>query len=135
MRKIIAVIIFTMVLILAGYTYWFYFNSYSDGYREGILQKFSRRGNIFKTNEGEMVLLGFGQRSNGMINSNFFYFSVTDKSLADSLDKCMGKSMRLHYIQYRKSLPWRGDNYNGKNSETGQYVVDHIDNVKDATVY
>jgi len=135
MRKIIAVIIFAMVLILAGYTYWFYFNSYSDGYREGILQKFSRRGNIFKTNEGEMVLLGFGQRSNGMINSNFFYFSVTDKSLADSLDKCMGKSMRLHYIQYRKSLPWRGDNYNGKNSETGQYIVDHIDNVKDATVY
>ena len=135
MRKIIVITIFAIALLLTGYIYWFYFNSYSDGYREGILQKFSRRGNVFKTNEGEMVLLGFGQKSNGMMNSNFFYFSVTDKALADSLDKCMGKSMRVHYIQYRKSLPWRGDNYNGKNSETGQYVVDHLDNVKDATVY
>ena len=135
MRKVLGISVLVIALFVTGYVYWFYFNSYSDGYREGILQKFSRRDNVFKTNEGEMVLLGFGQKSNGMMNSNFFYFSVTDKALADSLDKCMGKSMRVHYIQYRKSLPWRGDNYNGKNSETGQYVVDHIDNLKDATVY
>ena len=135
MKKVLSITILLMVIISAASVYWFYFNSYSDGYREGILQKFSRRGNIFKTYEGELVLLGFGQKTSGVINSNFFYFSVADKALADSLDKCMGKSMRLHYIQYRRSLPWRGDNYNGKNTETGQYIVDHVDNIKDATVY
>ena len=135
MRKIIFISIVVILLAATGYVYWFYYNSYSDGYREGILQKFSRRGNVFKTYEGELVLLGFGQRSNGLINSNFFYFSVADKSLADSLDQSLGKTLRLHYTQYRRSLPWRGDNYNGKNADNGQYIVDHIDDIKSTNAY
>lgn len=131
MRKAIFISVVLILLAATGYVYWFYYNSYSDGYREGILQKFSRRGNVFKTYEGELVLLGFGQRSNaGVVSSNYFYFSVNDKAIADSLNNCLGKSVRLHYIQYRRSLPWRGDDYNGKNSDNGQYIVDHIDDVK-----
>jgi len=135
MRKIIFISIVIILLSLTGYVYWFYYNSYSDGYREGILQKFSRRGNVFKTYEGELVLLGFGQRGTGLINTNYFYFSVPDINVADSLTQCLGKPIRLHYTQYRRSLPWRGENYNGKNTETGQYVVDHIDNIKQANPY
>ncbi len=135
MKKPVVISVLVLLLFIAGYIYWSYFNTYSEGYREGLLQKFSKRGNIFKTFEGELVLLGFGQRNSGTVNSNFFYFSVQDKALADSLDKCMGKSMRVHYVQYRKSLPWRGENYNDKNSETGQYVIDHIDNVKESNAY
>ena len=135
MRKAIFISILAILLLGTGYVYWFYYNPYSSGYREGFLQKFSYRGNIFKTYEAEMVLQGFGQRSTGLINSNFFYFSVSDKALADSLNKCMGKTMRVHYTQYRKCLPWRGENYNGKNSERGQYVVDQADNIKDASPY
>lgn len=135
MKKPVVISVLVFLLFIAGYIYWSYFNAYSEGYREGLLQKFSKRGNIFKTFEGELVLLGFGQRNSGTVNSNFFYFSVQDKALADSLDKCMGKSMRVHYVQYRKSLPWRGENYNDKNSETGQYVIDHIDNVKESNAY
>lgn len=135
MRKVIFISIVIVLLTLTGYVYWFYYNSYSDGYREGILQKFSRRGNVFKTYEGELVLLGFGQRSNGLLNSNYFYFSVDEKVIADSLQQCFGKSVRLHYVQYRRSLPWRGDNYNGKNSDNGQYVVDHIGNIQPTNAY
>ncbi len=135
MKKPVIISVLVLLLVITGYIYWSYFNTYSEGYREGLLQKFSKRGNIFKTYEGELVLLGFGQRNSGVVNSNFFYFSVQGKNLADSLDKCMGKSMRVHYVQYRKSLPWRGENYNDKNSETGQYVIDQIDNVKDSNAY
>lgn len=135
MRKAIFISIVIILLAVTGYVYWFYYNPYSDGYREGVLQKFSRRGNIFKTYEGELVQLGFGQRNTGVLNSNYFYFSVTDRSVADSLQQCMGKAVRIHYIQYRRSLPWRGDNYNGKNSDNGQYMVDRLSNVTNSSAY
>lgn len=114
-----------VLLSVVGYSYWYYYNPYSDGYREGVLQKFSRKGNFFKTYEGEMIQLGFGQR-NSTFNAQYFYFSVVDIALADSLEQCMGQRVKLHYVQYRRTLPWRGDNYNVKNEEKGQYIVDEI---------
>lgn len=136
MRKAIFILILIIIVGVGGYVYWFYYNPYSDGFREGALQKFSRRGNIFKTYEGEMIQLGFGQRANtGLVNSNYFYFSVDDLAIADSLNACTGKVLKLHYVQYRRSLPWRGDNYNGKNTDRGQYIVDHIVEVNSANPY
>jgi len=129
-------VIFLSILFLllfgAGYIYWFYYNSFSDGTRDGVLYKFSRKGNIFKTYEGEMVQPGLRSVQGGTINTNNFFFSVSDVKLADTLDKCIGKSVKVHYIQYRKSLPWRGENYNGKNQENGQYIIDRIENVSEA---
>lgn len=133
MRK---VILLTVLLLLIGvgiYSYWNYFNVKSDGSRGGLLQKFSRKGNIFKTYEGEMIQSGFGTRRGGAFNAQFFYFSVANEQLADSLDKCVNKDVRLHYVQYRRSLPWRGENYNGRNEENGQYIVDRIEEVKEVT--
>ena len=62
MRKVTFISILVILLLVTGYTYWFYYNPYSEGSREGVLQKFSRKGNVFKTYEGEMIQLGFGQR-------------------------------------------------------------------------
>lgn len=121
-----------LLLFGAGYIYWFYYNSFSDGTRDGVLYKFSRKGNIFKTYEGEMVQPGLRSVQGGTINTNNFFFSVSDVKLADTLDKCIGKSVKVHYIQYRKSLPWRGENYNGKNQENGQYIIDRVENVSEA---
>ncbi|MBL7765050.1 MAG: hypothetical protein JNJ58_03080 [Chitinophagaceae bacterium] len=129
MKKIIFLSILFLLLFAAGYIYWFYYNSFSDGSREGILYKFSRKGNIFKTYEGEMIQPGLRSIQGGTINTNNFYFSVTDISLADSLEKVLGKTIKVHYIQYRKNLPWRGENYNGKNQENGQYIIDRIESV------
>lgn len=131
MRRVIFFTILILILSVVGYSYWFYYNPFSEGYREGVLQKFSRKGNLFKTHEGEMIQLGFGQRGNAF-NAQYFYFSVVDISLADSLEGCLGKRVRLHYIQYRRSLPWRGDDYNDKNDESGQYIVDEIAEVSEA---
>jgi hypothetical protein len=136
MRKVILLLSVAIIMGVTAYVYWFYYSVYSDGYREGALQKFSRRGNLFKTFEGEMVQLGFGQRANtGLVNSNYFYFSVSDKGIADSLNANTGRIVKLHYVQYRRSLPWRGDNYNEKNSDKGQYIVDRIVGVDSTNPY
>jgi hypothetical protein len=79
-----------------------------------------------------MVQPGLRSVQGGTINTNNFFFSVSDVKLADTLDKCIGKSVKVHYIQYRKSLPWRGENYNGKNQENGQYIIDRVENVSEA---
>lgn len=130
MRQVIIWMVIVLVLGVTGYVYWYYYNPYGDGYREGVLQKFSRKGNLFKTHEGELVLLGFGQRGTGF-NANYFYFSVDDEKLADSLEECLGKTVKIHYTQYRRALPWRGDNNDARNQEKGQYVVDGIDEVSE----
>lgn len=135
MRKVIYISILVIILAVVGYVYWYYYNPYSEGHREGVLQKFSRKGNVFKTYEGEMIQLGFGQRTGGSLNAQYFYFSVTDLKLADSIENCMGKSVKLHYIQYRRALPWRGNNHVNDDMPKGQYIVDGIAEVKDVDVH
>lgn len=129
MRKAVFLFILIFLLLLSGYIYWFFFNIFSDGYREGVLIKFSTKGNIFKTHEGEMVQPGLRSIQGGVINTNNFYFSVVDDSLKKVLDECNGKTIKIHYIQYRKNLPWRGENYNGKNQENGQYIIDRVEKI------
>jgi hypothetical protein len=130
MRKVITISVLVILIFTTGYIYWYYYNPYSDGSREGVLQKFSRKGNLFKTYEGEMIQLGFGQRGSA-INSQYYFFSVDNETVADSLESCLGKVVKLHYIQYRRTLPWRGENYDKVNSDKGQYVVDRIEEVKE----
>lgn len=132
MRKTIFLAFLFLLLFGAGYIYWFYYNSFSDGTREGILYKFSRKGNIFKTYEGEIVQPGLRSVQGGSINTNNLMFSVVDVQVADSLNNVIGKTVKLHYIQYRKNLPWRGENYNGRNQENGQYIIDRIESVSTA---
>jgi hypothetical protein len=130
MRKSIFIVVVMILLGLTVYVYWFYYRSYGDGFREGYFQKFSRKGNIFKTYEGELLLEGFGARGlprGNNFSANYFYFSVIDEPIADSLEKSIGKTVKVHYTQYLRSLPWRGDNYNVKNLEDGQYIVDRIE--------
>ncbi|RYE23277.1 MAG: hypothetical protein EOP51_11055 [Sphingobacteriales bacterium] len=132
MGRWIAASIVVILIVVTGYVYWYYYNPYSDGYREGVLQKFSRKGNVFKTHEGEMIQLGFGQRG-AAINSQYYYFSVDDEALADTLERTLGKIIRVHYTQYRRNLPWRGESYDRLNSDKGQYVVDQLAEVRMAS--
>ncbi len=130
MKKILTFGTILLVAVTALYIYWYYYKVYGDGFREGELQKFSRKGDIFKTYEGEMVQTGFGVRK-GSLNAHYFYFSVTDEAIADTLEKSIGKIVKLHYRQYKRHLIWRGDNYNAINTEPGQYIVDRVDNVRE----
>lgn len=131
MKKAVYFIIFFILLAVAGAFYWFYFNRYGDGYREGILYSFQRKGNVFKTYEGVIIQPGLRPLRQGGLNTNEFYFSVEDEGVADSLKRITGKQIQVHYNVYRRHLPWRGDNYNNANKEKGQHIVDEIRSVSE----
>jgi len=132
MRKIILFAVLFLLLIIAGYVYWNYYNVYEEGRKEGILYSFSIKGSVFKTHEGVILQPGLRPARTGGLNTNEFHFSVSDQSLADSLEKLSGMQVEVHYKRYRKSLPWRGDNYNNDNKEKGQYIVDKIESSRKA---
>ena len=104
MRKNLRSFLIIVFLILAFCVYWFYFNVYSKGERTGILIKISHKGNIFKTDEGEMWL-----SCRQMTSPEKFYFSVGTDSIATVLKNLQDQCVQLSYTQYRASLPWRGE--------------------------
>lgn len=108
-KSILRWIIFFVVVILAVFFYFRYFFTYSEGYRAGLLQKFSRKGTIFKTYEGELILSSVAGRSDVVIASEKFFFSVADKNLAGKLDTLQGKNVIVRYKQKNAPLWWRGD--------------------------
>jgi hypothetical protein len=95
---------FILFLLAAFLIYWFFFNTYSDGERKGTLIKITHKGNVFKTDEGEMWL-----SCRNTINAEKFYFSVTNDSIATALKDLQDECIQLTYKQYRATLPWRGD--------------------------
>lgn len=118
-------IAFVLITIFVYFRYSFV---YSEGTRVGIIYKFSKKGTIFKTYEGEMVLPGIRNKNrDASMSSNTFNFSVTDEALAKKLMKSQGMEVELHYIYYNGALPWRGDSY----EDGGQYIVDKLVRIKD----
>ena len=109
MKKVFVWSSIIILIVLSFVVYWRYYNSYSEGNRSGILQKFSKKGNIFKTYEGELIMSSIASTSNTTIASEKFYFSVKDDSIASVLFKLEGKRVTLHYEQKRGRLPWNGD--------------------------
>lgn len=126
MRKTIGLLALLLIASIGAYVYWFYMKAYGRGVHEGVVQKFSRKGDIFKTYEGELLLRGFGRVGAGF-QAQYFYFSVEDPQVAGFIEKNTGKNLNLYYVQYKKSLPWRGENYNAKNQEPGQYIVERAE--------
>ncbi len=115
-RKIFGFLI--ALILIAGVTTWGYFSfPYSKGNRAGLLYKFSNKGYIFKTYEGELNLGGINAIPGNTIVNNLWQFSVKDANVASQLMEMEGKIVRLHYIEYLGRVPWRGDT---------KYIVDEI---------
>ncbi len=70
--------------------------SYSDGDRSGILQKFSRKGWICKTYEGELAM----SYTPGMAPV-LWNFTVRDDAVAAKVNESLGKRVVLHYNEHR----------------------------------
>jgi hypothetical protein len=115
--KIFKWLVALVVIIIVITFCWKYFYTYSDGYRAGLLQKFSRKGTLFKTYEGELILSSVSGNNSAVIASEKFYFSVTIDSLAARLDTLQGRSVIVHYRQKNSSAFWRGDS---------PYIVDGV---------
>jgi hypothetical protein len=84
------------LLLFAGYTWAMLHISYSDGERAGYLQKFSSRGWICKTWEGEILLTSMP----GAIPEKF-EFSVREEAIAQALTAATGKRVILTYAQHK----------------------------------
>jgi hypothetical protein len=89
----------TLLLILvAGSAVWAWVMltwAYSDGERAGVLQKFSRRGWVCKTQEGELA-----QFIVAGVSPQIWEFSVRDPAIGAQLDKLVGQKVRLHYSEH-----------------------------------
>lgn len=109
LRRVLYITVLLLILILGAFIGWKYFYTYSEGYRAGLLQKFSRKGTVFKTYEGELILSSVAGGSNVVIASEKFFFSVTDKNLANNLDTLQGRNVIVHYKQKNGALIWKGD--------------------------
>ena len=85
------------VLALAVlYTMFMLWWSYSDGERAGVLQKFSQRGWVCKTYEGELALYVVAG-----VAPQIWNFSVRDAAVAAELGRHVGQNVRLHYREHR----------------------------------
>jgi hypothetical protein len=96
MTYILLSIVVAVIAIFAAYTYITLHMSYSDGVRAGLLQKFSRKGWICKTWEGEILLTSMP----GAIPERFD-FSVRDDAVARQLISATGKRVTLTYSQHK----------------------------------
>lgn len=94
-KLIIAGVVLVPLLGFALYT-WSALNwSYSTGDRVGYVQKFSRKGWVCKTWEGELALVSIP----GTLAEKF-YFTVRDEDVARHVNQTMGKRVALVYHQH-----------------------------------
>ena len=73
-------------------THW----SYSDGERAGYVQKFSRKGWVCKTWEGELAMATLP----GTI-PQVFAFTVRDDAVAQQVKQTMGQRVSIAYAEHR----------------------------------
>ena len=90
--------LFLMFLFFAGTAYLIVvFNlSYSDGNRAGYIQKFSTKGWMCKTHEGELAMTTVPGTAPVL-----WEFTIWDDKVAAQLSEVMGKRVILHYKEYR----------------------------------
>jgi hypothetical protein len=71
--------------------------TYSEGQRPGYVQKFSKRGWLCKTWEGELAMVNIP----GAMQEKW-EFTVRSDSVAAEIEKLAGKQVVLHYEQHKK---------------------------------
>lgn len=98
-KKILLSLTMVVVLVIAGfaaYTRVVLSWSFSKGERAGYIQKFSHKGWICKTWEGELLLTPVP----GTVPEKFL-FSVRDDSIAQKINSTMGKKVSINYEQHK----------------------------------
>lgn len=89
-RIISAVVVILAAIALYGFAMvsW----SYSEGERAGWVQKFSRKGWVCKTWEGELAMVSLPGSTPEKFN-----FTVWDPKIAAEIEKNVGQRVQLHY--------------------------------------
>ena len=93
--KVLTAIMVLAVLLFIAYTWLVLSWSYSNGERAGYVQKFSHKGFLCKTWEGEMALVSMP----GTVAEKF-YFTVRDDQVAQKINQFIGQRVSLVYDQH-----------------------------------
>ncbi len=88
----LAAVIAAFVLYTVVVLHW----SYSKGERAGILQKFSEKGWVCKTWEGELAMSIVPG-----VTPTIWNFSVRDAAVAERMSAAIGRRVTLHYSEHR----------------------------------
>jgi len=97
-KSLIASLLLIVLLLIAGAVLWTWFTlryDYSDGERAGYVQKFSRKGWVCKTWEGELALVNLPGAM-----PEIFHFTVRDDAVAKRIQAAIGKRVALTYEQH-----------------------------------
>ncbi len=92
MKKFVFVGLPLIALLVALYFFVVLSWSYSTGERAGWVQKFSKKGWICKTWEGELAMVSMPGAT-----QEKFHFTVWDDRVAQEINKAMGRRVSLHY--------------------------------------
>ncbi|MFT3734914.1 MAG: hypothetical protein QM776_07815 [Rhodocyclaceae bacterium] len=92
----VAFILLVALLLLSLLYVWLVLSwSYSDGERAGYVQKFSRKGWLCKTWEGDLAMVNLpGQPA------EIFSFTVRDDKVAEQINALVGKRVAMSYDQH-----------------------------------
>lgn len=88
-----------LLLVIGGFALYVWIAlhlDYSDGERAGYVQKFSRKGWVCKTWEGELAMVNLPGTM-----PELFRFSVRDDAVAQRINQSLGQRVRLHYEQHK----------------------------------
>lgn len=87
--------LFLLVLLFCLYTWLVLTWSYSAGERAGYVQKFSKKGWVCKTWEGELAMINMP----GTLTEKF-NFTVHDEAVVKKINESMGKCVSLVYEEH-----------------------------------
>ena len=91
----ILILLLWPALLVALYTWLALSVSYSSGERAGFVQKFSRKGWICKTWEGELAMVNLPGAM-----AELFPFTVRDEAVAAQINGMIGQRVALSYEQH-----------------------------------
>jgi hypothetical protein len=94
-RRFLILFVLVGAALVALYTWVAASFTYSEGERAGYVQKFSKKGWICKTWEGELAMANLPGAMPQVFN-----FTVWDDAVAEEINKSMGERVTLHYKQH-----------------------------------
>ncbi len=103
MKKVLIIFLLSIAALATAYYTFLYYVPYSEGTRAGELIKFSYKGAIVKTWEGEI--------SQGISGAQIFSFSVLDKEeeVIQKMQDYQGKYVKVTYMERFGTFFFWGD--------------------------
>jgi hypothetical protein len=98
-RFLVKLAVWSFVLVVVVTTGWLLIALkyvYSTGERAGYVQKFSKKGWLIKTWEGDLAMVNLP----GQISERF-EFTVRDPKIAEQISRTMGRRVVIKYNQHR----------------------------------